>query len=66
MSNFIRKFLLNWARKIVEREGLTCADIREVAGSHYIVDRDETFYSIGEIAVPKSKGSREHNLTLIK
>ena len=67
MKNYFRQLLLNWARKIVEREGLTCADIREVGNTFYLVDRDNQFYKIAATIDPtRSQKIAEHNLQIIK
>jgi hypothetical protein len=64
--NWLRLFLLKIARKIVEREGLTCADIRTIAGTTYIVDFDNRFYKVSAAPNPEPKVSPSHNLKLIK
>jgi hypothetical protein len=50
MKKLTRKILLNWARKIANREGLTLCDIRNISGADYIVDMDNTFHKISRSA----------------
>jgi hypothetical protein len=67
VPKIIRKLLLNYARKIVEAEGLTCADIREIAGNTYIVDKQDQFYLVSAAPRPPSeKKQSTHSLRLIK
>lgn len=47
MPKFLRIIFLKFARRIAKNEGLTLADIRERAGTYYIVDHNESWYRIG-------------------
>jgi hypothetical protein len=62
----IRLTLLNFARKIATREGLTMCEIKNIAGTNYIVAKDGTYYAISRNAEKVQAQNREHNLKLIK
>jgi hypothetical protein len=65
MPRLFRLLLLNAARHIAEREGLTMGDIRNVAGADYIVDKDGTFYQIA--SKPKeNRENKNYDLRVIK
>lgn len=47
MKAWINQKLLNWAARIIHANGFVVADIRNVAGTNYIVDGKGNHHRIG-------------------